>query len=410
VLDVRDFTDAQLRAYVGRLFKVADKNDDGVLSPGELRSLLRLSGFAIDQQQIDKMLFKMDSNGDGDVDLDEFAPAVVELLSKPPQTGFASNASGLIEAALEEIGSFRESLVEALQAEEGVAFLRAKSSALDLRCGVPLISQAWTIALAKDGSASHGADWLQISRDTEEAWELTQKMIELPLPEGRLQQEGAEALNEKLHDLAEIFETKGRAAASVSTHQLLLDKLGRLGGDVRSFHSMVYYLASLGHHHNFLIEEGLSTLLDDPLPPPQPCHVTHWLTLKRRRELRELEGQRRLAWEEACRLMAVVITVFAPPDPEPEPPPPPVVPFTCDLEALFRQEHRALHKIIKGAGHPEGSQVYKEYKLRQKEAGGSSSVRHGVDIWQKSRHRRTEAPSRSATQPERTLEMPRLNL
>merc|ERR1712054_758204 len=71
---------AELRSYLQRLFKIGDKNGDGVLSPGEFEALLRKSGFNFDNLTIRRIMNAVDVNKDGVIQYEEFVPAIMALL------------------------------------------------------------------------------------------------------------------------------------------------------------------------------------------------------------------------------------------------------------------------------------------------------------------------------------------
>ena len=53
-------------------FKVFDTNNDGFISPEELRHVMANLGENLKDDEIDEMIKEADKNGDGKVDYDEF--------------------------------------------------------------------------------------------------------------------------------------------------------------------------------------------------------------------------------------------------------------------------------------------------------------------------------------------------
>merc|ERR1719253_2526374 len=65
--------------YLQKLFKIADSNDDGVLSPIEFAELLSRSGFNFPDHMIIQMIKAADVNEDGVIEYEEFVPAMMSL-------------------------------------------------------------------------------------------------------------------------------------------------------------------------------------------------------------------------------------------------------------------------------------------------------------------------------------------
>merc|ERR1711865_962227 len=66
--------------YLQKLFKVADSNDDGVLSPVEFAELLSRSGFNFPDHMILSLVKAADVNEDGVIEYEEFVPAMLGLM------------------------------------------------------------------------------------------------------------------------------------------------------------------------------------------------------------------------------------------------------------------------------------------------------------------------------------------
>merc|ERR1712086_736030 len=69
--------------YLQKLFKVADSNDDGVLSPIEFAELLSRSGFNFPDHVILSLVKAADVNEDGVIEYEEFVPAMLGLMRLP---------------------------------------------------------------------------------------------------------------------------------------------------------------------------------------------------------------------------------------------------------------------------------------------------------------------------------------
>jgi Ca2+-binding EF-hand superfamily protein len=87
-----DVPAAQLEEYMKRLFKIGDRNNDGVLDALELRDLLRNSGFNLDDETIQTIMVAVDINKDGVIQFDEFCVAVAGLV-----TGLGQSQSQMLD-------------------------------------------------------------------------------------------------------------------------------------------------------------------------------------------------------------------------------------------------------------------------------------------------------------------------
>merc|ERR1711998_121073 len=72
----------KLEDYLRRLFKIGDRNNDGVLDALELRDLLRKSGFNLDNQTIARIMVAVDTNRDGVIQYSEFCKAIKALIAE----------------------------------------------------------------------------------------------------------------------------------------------------------------------------------------------------------------------------------------------------------------------------------------------------------------------------------------
>merc|ERR1711998_321191 len=77
---------AKLNDYMIRLFKIGDKNGDGVLDALELRDLLRKSGFNFDNATIARIMVAVDTNQDGKIQYSEFCRTMRILISEIPRS------------------------------------------------------------------------------------------------------------------------------------------------------------------------------------------------------------------------------------------------------------------------------------------------------------------------------------
>ena len=77
-----EYSTAHKQQYLERLFALADANRNGVLEPDEMREVLRMSGFAFSEEQVEAMLNVADVNGDGVVEFEEFVPVALALLAE----------------------------------------------------------------------------------------------------------------------------------------------------------------------------------------------------------------------------------------------------------------------------------------------------------------------------------------
>jgi len=83
----------QLENYMQRLFKIGDKNGDGVLDGVELRNLLQKSGFNLDVQTIVDIMMAVDVNKDGVIQYDEFCEAIKGLIQMLPSADLLAKSS-----------------------------------------------------------------------------------------------------------------------------------------------------------------------------------------------------------------------------------------------------------------------------------------------------------------------------
>merc|ERR1711998_708796 len=78
--DPADVPADMMADYLQKLFKVADTNDDGVLSPVEFADLLSRSGFNFPAHVVVSLVKAADVNEDGMIEYEEFVPAMLGLM------------------------------------------------------------------------------------------------------------------------------------------------------------------------------------------------------------------------------------------------------------------------------------------------------------------------------------------
>lgn len=89
--NLADVEPAQLKRYMERLFKIGDKNNDGVLDALELRDLLQKSGFNLDETTIELIMAAVDVNYDGVIQFSEFCHAISLLINSYDPAGEEEN-------------------------------------------------------------------------------------------------------------------------------------------------------------------------------------------------------------------------------------------------------------------------------------------------------------------------------
>merc|ERR1712216_1115554 len=73
---LRDVPVKQFQSYMERLFKIGDKDGNGVLDSMELAALLCKSGFIFEDHVIDQIMDQVDTNHDGVIQYREFCNAM----------------------------------------------------------------------------------------------------------------------------------------------------------------------------------------------------------------------------------------------------------------------------------------------------------------------------------------------
>ncbi|XP_063934637.1 neo-calmodulin-like [Zophobas morio] len=74
----RKLVDAREEDIIREVFSIFDKDNDGFISPAELRHLMSCMGENLTDREIEDMINVADSNGDGLIDYKEFAVLLKE--------------------------------------------------------------------------------------------------------------------------------------------------------------------------------------------------------------------------------------------------------------------------------------------------------------------------------------------
>ncbi|CAN6892418.1 unnamed protein product [Brassica oleracea] len=70
------------RGELSRVFKMFDKNGDGKIAKNELRDFFKSVSILVPENEIKEMIAKMDVNGDGFMDIDEFGSLYQEMMEE----------------------------------------------------------------------------------------------------------------------------------------------------------------------------------------------------------------------------------------------------------------------------------------------------------------------------------------
>uniref|UniRef100_A0A5B7BIF3 Putative calmodulin-like protein 3 n=1 Tax=Davidia involucrata TaxID=16924 RepID=A0A5B7BIF3_DAVIN len=84
------------------IFATFDKNNDGFITKKELRESLKNIGMLMTEREVEEMVEKVDSNGDGLIDLDEFCEMFESALNRDDKEAVMSGEEGDGEAELKE--------------------------------------------------------------------------------------------------------------------------------------------------------------------------------------------------------------------------------------------------------------------------------------------------------------------
>ena len=88
-----DVSGEMMAIYLRQLFKIADTNNDGVLTPTEFARLLSHSGFNFPAHVVVALVKAADVNEDGVIEYEEFVPAMLELMHQAHEFGSHTTAS-----------------------------------------------------------------------------------------------------------------------------------------------------------------------------------------------------------------------------------------------------------------------------------------------------------------------------
>ncbi|XP_010435352.1 PREDICTED: calmodulin-like protein 2 [Camelina sativa] len=70
------------RGELSRVFQMFDKNGDGKIAKNELKDFFKSVGIMVPENEIKEMIEKMDVNGDGFMDIDEFGSLYQEMVEE----------------------------------------------------------------------------------------------------------------------------------------------------------------------------------------------------------------------------------------------------------------------------------------------------------------------------------------
>jgi calmodulin len=70
----------ELEASLTAMFQAADFDNSGTISPQELYQLVSGMDWNLQDQEINYLLYELDTNGDGQIDIAEFIPVAFEML------------------------------------------------------------------------------------------------------------------------------------------------------------------------------------------------------------------------------------------------------------------------------------------------------------------------------------------
>lgn len=76
------FSDEELRGYRAQ-FDACDEDGGGTIQNDELKSVLRACGMSVTDKQVGEMITEFDSDGNGELDFDEFLAMMFKIQSEP---------------------------------------------------------------------------------------------------------------------------------------------------------------------------------------------------------------------------------------------------------------------------------------------------------------------------------------
>jgi hypothetical protein len=76
------FSDDELRGYRAQ-FDACDEDGGGTIQNDELKSVLRACGMSVTDKQVGEMITEFDTDGNGELDFDEFLAMMFKIQSEP---------------------------------------------------------------------------------------------------------------------------------------------------------------------------------------------------------------------------------------------------------------------------------------------------------------------------------------
>ena len=74
---VKERSETSSQEEIMSVFRTLDEKGCGFVTPDELRHIMRNLGEHLDEEEIDDIIREVDSNGDGEIDFEEFCAIMV---------------------------------------------------------------------------------------------------------------------------------------------------------------------------------------------------------------------------------------------------------------------------------------------------------------------------------------------